>query len=70
MRHQYLMKSGTDSKSKVNYNVLRFSSRENGFVKFELEVPSDGEYKLYMSYFRGPDCGAFQVNQRQIPIKK
>jgi hypothetical protein len=60
----------TDSKSKVNYNVLRFSSRENGFVKFELEVPSDGEYKLYMSYFRGPDCGAFQVNQRQIPIKK
>lgn len=60
----------TDSKSKVNYNVLRFSSRENGFVKFELEVPSDGEYKLYMSYFRGPGCGAFQVNQRQIPIKK
>jgi hypothetical protein len=60
----------TDSKSKVNYDVLRFSSRENGFVKFELEVPSDGEYKLYMSYFRGPDCGAFQVNQRQIPIKK
>lgn len=60
----------TDSKSKVNYNVLRFSSRENSFVKFELEVPSDGEYKLYMSYFRGPGCGAFQVNQSQIPIKK
>jgi hypothetical protein len=60
----------TDSKSKVNYDVLRFSSGENGFVKFELEVPYDGEYKLYMSYFRGPDCGAFQVNQRQIPIKK
>lgn len=60
----------TDSKSKVNYNVLRFSARENGFVKFELEVPSNGEYKLYMSYFRGPNCSAFQVNQRQIPIKK
>jgi hypothetical protein len=60
----------TDNKSKVNYDVLRFSSGGNGFVKFELEVPSDGVYKLYMSYFRGPDCGAFQVNQRQIPIKK
>lgn len=60
----------TDSKSKANYDVLRFSAREDGFVKFELEVPSDGEYKLYMSYFRGPDCSAFEVNQRQIPIKK
>jgi len=59
-----------DSKSKVNYNVLRFSSRENGFVKFEFEVPSDGEYELYMSYFRGPNCSAFQVNQRQTPIKR
>ena len=60
----------TDSKSKANYNILRFSAREDGFVKFELEVPSDGKYKLYMSYFRGPDCSAFEVNQRQIPIKK
>lgn len=60
----------TDSKTKVSYNVLKFSASENGFVKFELEVPSDGEYKLYMSYFKGPDCGDFQVNQRQIPIKK
>ncbi len=60
----------TDSKTKVSYNVLRFSASENGFVKFELEVPSEGEYKLYMSYFKGPNCSAFQVNQRQIPIKK
>jgi hypothetical protein len=60
----------TDSKSKVNYNVLRFSARENGFVKFELEVPSNGEYKLFMSYFRGTECSAFQVTQRQIPLKK
>lgn len=51
-------------------SVLRFSASENGFVKFELEVPSDGEYKLFLSYFKGPDCSAFQVNQRQIPIKK
>jgi hypothetical protein len=60
----------TDSKSKVNYNVLKFSARENGFVKFELEVPSNGEYKLFMSYFKGPECSAFQVTQRQIPLKK
>lgn len=60
----------TDSKNKTNYNVLKFSSGENGFVKFELDVPANGEYKLYMSYFKGPTCSSFQVNQRQIPVKK
>jgi len=59
----------TDSKNK-NYDVLKFSARENGFIKFELEVPAEGEYKLYMSYFKGPACSAFQVFQRQIPISK
>ena len=59
----------TDSKNK-NYDVLKFSARDNGFIKFELEVPAEGEYKLFMSYFKGPDCGSFQVNQRQIPIKR
>jgi hypothetical protein len=51
-----------------NYDVLKFSARDNGFIKFELEVPAEGEYKLFMSYFKGPECGSFQVNQRQIPI--
>lgn len=60
----------TDSKNKTNYNILKFSARANGFVKFDLEVPANGEYKLYMSYFKGPNCSDFQVNQRQIPIKK
>lgn len=59
----------TDSKNK-NYDVLKFSARNNGFIKFELEVPAEGEYKLFLSYFKGPDCGSFQVNQRQIPIKR
>lgn len=59
----------TDSKNK-NYEVLKFSARENGFIKFELEVPEDDEYRLYMSYFKGPSCAAFQVFQRQIPVSK
>jgi len=60
----------TDGKTKTNYNVLRFSARDNGFIKFELEVPADGKYKLFMSYFKGNSCSAFQVNQRQIPVTK
>ncbi len=57
-----------DKKSGQNYNVLKLEAHENGFAKFELEVPSNGEYKLYLSYFKGPDCTPFEINQRQIPV--
>lgn len=57
-----------DAKSNQNYNVLKLQAPEGGFAKFELEVPSNGDYKLYLSYFKGPGCSSFEVNQRQIPI--
>jgi hypothetical protein len=57
-----------DAKSKQNYNVLKLEAHNNGFAKYELEVPSNGEYKLYLSYFKGPECGPFEVNQRQVPV--
>lgn len=59
----------TDAKTKKDYEALKFSATEDGFIKFGLDVPEDGDYKLYISYFRGKECGNFQVNQRQIPIK-
>jgi hypothetical protein len=58
-----------DTKSKKNYEVLKFSATEEGFIKLVLNVPGDGDYNLYISYFKGKNCGDFQVNQRQIPLK-
>lgn len=58
-----------DSKSKKNCEVLKFSSAEDGFIKFGLDVPGEGDYNLYISYFKGKNCGNFQVTQRQIPLK-
>ncbi len=62
--------SRVDAKSKENYGILKLTAGENGYVKYELEVPEDGEYKLYLSYFKGPDCNPFTVSQRQIPISR
>jgi hypothetical protein len=59
-----------DAKTGKKNEVFKLVAAEDGFAKFELEVPSNGEYKLYMSYFKGPDCGPVEINQRQIPIKK
>ncbi len=59
-----------DSRNKNNYDVLRLEAAKNGYVKYELEVPADGEYKLYLSYFIGPDCSSFTVSQRQIPVSQ
>lgn len=56
-----------DEKNGKKYDVLKLSCK-NGFTKFELEVPSDGEYKLFMSYFKGPDCAPFEISQRQVPV--
>lgn len=58
-----------DAKSGRDYEVYKLTALPGAFAKFELEVPSYGEYKLYLSYFKGPDGGPFVVNQRQIPIK-
>lgn len=58
-----------DENTGKNYEVFKLESRREGFAKFELEVPSTGRYKLYMSYLKGPDCGKYQINQRQIPIR-
>lgn len=52
------------------YQVYKLEGQPGGFAKFELEVPREGIYKLYLSYLKGPDCGNFEVYQRQIPIKK
>lgn len=59
-----------DSQSGKKYEVFKLVAPSNGFAKFELEVPSNSEYKLYMSYFKGPDCGQIEINQRQIPIRR
>ena len=48
---------------------LKVASQHAGFAKFELEVPSEGEYKLYISYLKGPDCGQYELTQRQVPVK-
>jgi hypothetical protein len=58
-----------DTKSGKNYEVFKVVAPEDGFAKFDLEVPANGEYKLYLSYFKGPICGIVEINQRQIPIK-
>jgi hypothetical protein len=61
---------GKDAKSGKSYEVYKLTGSPEGFAKFELEVPSNGEYTLYMSYLKSPDGCPFEVNQRQIPIKK
>jgi hypothetical protein len=70
----------TDEATNRRYEVYRFDARQKDntgllaqfgeFVKVELEVPADGKYKLYMSYFKTPESGSFDVRQRQIPVKK
>ena len=65
--------SAADYRDEVNqrgYQVYKLEGNPNGFAKFELEVPGEGEYKLYMTYMKGPEIGSFDVYQRQIPIKK
>lgn len=57
-----------DQQSAKKYDVFKLSGPADGFAKFELEVPSNGQYKLYMSYFKTPDGCPFSINQRQIPL--
>ena len=60
----------TDAKTGKKYEVFKLTAPVDGFAKFELEVPSEGEYKLYMSYFKSPDGCLVDINQRQIPIRQ
>ncbi len=59
-----------DAKTKHSYYIYKLEGPTDSYAKFELEVPSNGEYKLYLSYLKGPDCGPVEINQRQIPIKQ
>ncbi|MGQ8334931.1 glycoside hydrolase family 172 protein [Sunxiuqinia sp. A32] len=52
-----------------SFGVMELKVNGHGFAKFELDVPSEGEYELYLSYLKGPQSGNFDVSQRQIPIK-
>jgi hypothetical protein len=69
-----------DQSKGINYEVFQLEAknlmyplvldpRYKGLVKFELEVPYYGEYKLFISYLKGPQGGAFDIFQRQVPIK-
>ena len=63
--------TGNESdKNGQTYHVVKFETALPGLVNFELNVPSEGKYKLYLSYLKGPDGGAFDVFQRQIPVKE
>ena len=57
-----------DENSGQNYNILKLEAGNDGFAKFELEVPASGDYKLYVSYFKSPESCQFVINQRQIPV--
>jgi hypothetical protein len=57
-----------DSNSGKNLPVMKFEAGVNSFIKVELEVPENGSYKLYLSYFKGPGCSPFSVSQRQNPL--
>lgn len=72
LSHQATLTHGIhkDEASGRNYDVYRLEARPNGFVKVELEIPAEGDYKLFMSYFKTPESGNFDVNQRQVPVKQ
>lgn len=59
-----------DAKTKQSYYIYKLEGPADSYAKFELEVPSNGEYKLYLSYLKGPDSGLVEINQRQIPIRQ
>lgn len=59
-----------DASTGKNFQVYKLEGNNGDFAKFELEVPDDGKYKLFLSYFKSPACGHFEVSQRQIPVKK
>ncbi len=57
-----------DEKANKNYEVFSFSGKPGNKIKFELEVPGKGEYKLYVTFVKGPEFGDIKVSQRQVEI--
>lgn len=51
------------------YNAYKIEAKQGGLAKFELDVPSEGQYEMHISYFKGPECGNFSIAQRQVPVK-
>lgn len=58
-----------DAKSARGYEVFKLEAPKDGFARFELDVPSNGEYTLFMSYLKSPEGCPFEIDQRQIPLK-
>ncbi|MDN5203745.1 DUF2961 domain-containing protein [Fulvivirgaceae bacterium BMA10] len=61
----------------VNYtkvkdkHVFKFSTKGKRLVvKNNLEVPVEGEYSLYISYFKSPESGSIRFFQRQKPVSE
>lgn len=52
------------------FDIFKIDAKNTGFAKFELDVPSSGEYRLLLSYFKGPGSGLFAINQRQVPVRE
>ncbi len=46
------------------------SHGNSGYVKTDLQVPVNGTYDLYLSYFKSPQSGSLQIYQRQKQISK
>lgn len=45
-------------------------TRSSMLVKFELDVPIDGKYHMYCSYFLSPLSGEVKFQQRQVALTK
>ncbi|KYP16592.1 glycoside hydrolase family 172 protein [Flavihumibacter sp. CACIAM 22H1] len=59
-----------DELSGNEYNVYKLEGGDHAFAKFRLDIAEAGHYKLYVSYFKGPGSGTFDLNQRQVPVKR
>jgi hypothetical protein len=54
-----------ESMAKRRILVLEPLNDDPMLAKFNLEVPDDGQYKLYCSYFMTPSSGDIKFMQRQ-----
>ncbi len=46
------------------------SHSDKGYVKVDLQVPVEGTYDLYISYYKSPESGSLQIFQRQKRISE
>ena len=49
---------------------IMHSHGNSGYVKTDLQIPVDGKYNLYLSYFKSPQSGTLQIYQRQKQISE